>query len=336
MGTSTQSVETVAIVDLGNDIQFTYSVSGYVYTLNKMSIRLKQTDKFIYITNSDGFINSPDNQVLRLDYTIVSSPVYASNALLYAGLTAMVGAISLGGGGGAGGGNNTWSNTQGDLTATVTVGTKNITIAGLNWTVEDINVISGIIKKIDSSGDVSDLRLSNVTVAGGVITLGDIDDFVAGDTVSVTLVGPDKGYDESLDSQIVSVLNPDSAKWTSVEHLVDLSAQNTGILRYVIPFEGYQKLSMHSKLFCTSVGDTVTLTLFATNNSDADDTSDDDWIDVSTALLGAATLTATGATGDTNTFNQIADWCPLKFMVKITITGTTTTVSADVYIKKSY
>ena len=92
------SSEQVAIVDLGNDIQLTYSVSGFVYTLNKLQLRVKQTDKFVFITNADGFNNSPDNQVLRLDYLMVSSPVYASNDELYTGLIAMAGGVSLGGG----------------------------------------------------------------------------------------------------------------------------------------------------------------------------------------------------------------------------------------------
>jgi len=125
------------------------------------------------------------------------------------------------GGAGAGGGNNTYSNANGDFVATVTSATKNITITGLPFTLEDIHVAGGFIKKITSTGAVTDLELSNVEVAAGVITLDDIDDFEAGDTVLVTLIGPDKAYDVDIDNQLVSVQNPNYAHYTDVEHLID-------------------------------------------------------------------------------------------------------------------
>jgi hypothetical protein len=337
MSLTTQSVETVAIVDLGNDIQLTYSVSGFVYTLNKLSLRVKQTDTHVFITNAEGFTHSFDNQVFKLLASEVSSPVYADNDALYAGLVAMISSVSLGGGGGgAGGGNNTWSNPQGDFTATANVGAKTITITGLGWTIEDINVASGVVKLIDSSGDVSTLDIENITVAANVITLGNIDDFVSGDTVVVTLVGPDKSYDNSLDSQIVSVLNPEYAHYTSPEHLIDVSAVGDAVTsRYVIPWEAYKHGSIHYKLSTTNAGDTITMTVWATNNEDADDSADTDWVDVSATILGAASKSANNATLEEIAFineNIVA----LKLMVKtVTVSGGTNTNAADVYLKKA-
>ena len=102
--------------------------------------------------------------------------------------------ISLGGGG-AGGGNNSWTTASSQFTATPTVGAKTITLAGLPFTLDDEHIVLGSIKKISSAGVVTILDTNPVTVSGNVITLTDIDDFVSGDQVSVTLVGPDKAYD---------------------------------------------------------------------------------------------------------------------------------------------
>ena len=135
--------------------------------------------------------------------------------------------ISLGGSGGGGGGNNTYSNASGDFVATITNATTNITITGLPFTLEAIHVVTGSVKKIDTSDDVTDVPLTNVTVAAGVITLADADDFATGDVVMVTLIGPDKAYDVDLDNQLVAVQNPDYAHYTDVENII--SQTNLGI-----------------------------------------------------------------------------------------------------------
>jgi hypothetical protein len=122
-----------------------------------------------------------------------------------------------------GGGSSTYSTAQGDITATPTVGTTNITVTGLPFTLTAEQIANGVVKRIASDGTVTVVDTGSVVVSGGVITLADADNFVSGDTVSVSLTGPDKAYDEALDSNIVSVLNPDYAHWTSVEHLIDES-----------------------------------------------------------------------------------------------------------------
>jgi hypothetical protein len=330
MGTSTQVVETIAIVDLGNDIQITYSESGYVYTFNKLQLKMKQTDKLVYITNADGFINTYDNQVIPLDYTLVSVPAgLTSPGDLFDAISGMVSGVSLGGGASAGGGASVWSTKQGHFTAVITASTKNITVTGLPWTLEAQNV--AIVEKFDSAGDKSTLKLTNVVVSGGVITLGDEDDFASGDVVSVTLIGPDKAYDEGGDQGLTFVTNPDSEKWTSPEHLVDISAQAAGTLRYVIPMEGFKDLSMHWKFSNSNAGDTVTMTLWATNNADADDSADTDWVDVSGDYL-SKTLTVTNGTIE---FAEVLDnLFFLKAMVKLVVASVGDTNAADIYIKK--
>jgi len=124
------------------------------------------------------------------------------------------------GGGSAGGGNNTYSNIANSITATPTVGTTNIVMAGLPFTLEDGSVALGSIKKIDSSGNITSLILTNVTVSSNTITLTDETNFVSGDTVDVVLVGPDKAYDTSLDINKVIDQSPLWSRYTSADTII--------------------------------------------------------------------------------------------------------------------
>jgi len=317
----------IVITDLGNDIQFDFTNTSpaitSIYTLNKLSLRVKQDNTHVYVTNADGFIQSQDNKVISLKASEVTSPVFADNDELFAGLVGMASGVSLGSSGGGGGGSSTYSNAQGDFIATTTTGTKNITITGLPFTLEDIHVSS--VTLYNSTGDRSTLALTNVVVSGGVITLGGIDDFESGDSVLVYLVGPDKAYDEGVDSKIVSVLNPDSAKWTSPEHLVDL-AEDAVTQYFVIPMEGFKDLSAHWKF---TGGGVVTMTLWGTNNADADDSAVTNWVDISGDFL-SKTLTVSAGTIE---FAEVLEnLFFLKVMVRLVTTGSTNI--ADIYIKK--
>jgi len=229
---------------------------------------------------------------------------------------------------------NTWSTKQKDFTAIITNGTKNITIGGLPWTFDWENVSQ--IQKKTSAGVVTVCDIDTIAVSGSVITLADEDDFVTGDLVSVSLIGPDKGYDEAIDSNIVTVLNQDYAHWTSPEHLIDVSAVGDAVTsRYVIPMESYKNLSLHIKLANSDAGDTITLTMWATNNADADDSADTDWVDVSSTILGAATKAINNGTLEEIYFVD-TNIIPLKYMIKtITVSGGSDTNAADVYIKKA-
>ncbi len=318
----------VIITDLGSDIQFTFSGGSIptvtYFTLNKATMRLKQDNEWVYITNSDSFNQGKDNKILKLVYSEVTSPVYTSNDSLFAGIKAMI-AQNTGAGtssGAGGGGNNTYSTAQGDFIATTTDGTKNITITGLSFILEDDHVVGGTFKKIDSSGDVSSIPLTNVSVSGGVVTLGDADDFASGDTVAVTLIGPDKAYDNGVDSQIVTVLNPDYAHYTSVEHLVDEANIAADTYRYIIPKEGYKYGSLHLK---GSGG--VTFTIWGSNDDTADDSADTGWNDLSTEIIGAASLV------DGEQLCMIdTPMMPQRLMVKVVTSDATNAI--DVWINK--
>ena len=318
-----------------------------------------------------------------------------------------------------GGGSSTYSTAQGDFTATPTVGTTNITLTGLNFTPEAKHLVNGAIKKISSAGLVSSVDTGTISVSGGVITLSEADAFVSGDSVVVSLTGPDKAYDEALDANIVYVLNPDYAHYTSVETLV--SETNLGFTggasvadgtssatqlnddsattwtnaivavgynayseeedlavavvsvdavdlvttatiaagaddgdwlgdtwwlpeckRFVIPAEGYNHLTIHTRLGTTGAGNSVFCKIYGTLDADADDTDDTYWVDLSTDIFGGAQLTCTGATGTQEGIYFVdTPRAILKYMIKIVGevndggAGAIAANSFDVYIKKS-
>ena len=98
---------TFVITDLGNDIQV--AITGAVhsvttkYTFNKLTLRVKQSQNLVIITNSDSFKQSKDNKILEMDYEKVTTPTYTDNDALYDGLLGMMSGVSLGASGGGGG-----------------------------------------------------------------------------------------------------------------------------------------------------------------------------------------------------------------------------------------
>lgn len=321
------------------------------------------------------------------------------------------GVLTDGGGGGGssvGGGNNTYSNANGDFIATITNATKNITITGLPFTLENIHVANGSVKKIAvTTNDVSTLRLSNIAVSGGVITLADEDNFATGDVVVVTLVGPDKAYDKTLDDNKVVVQNPQYGHYTSVETLVseddpvgtnltaDAGGSATSLLdatgafsvastavgfkawsvtegtsatisailttgslttgagvtdwstdeyqlplvkRYEINMEGYNYLALHYRMTCVA-NQIAYLQLFGTLDASATVDADTNWVDMSTALLGGASISQSGA-GTTEGLKYVVSQIPmLKYMVKMVWEKATTGAPSGslftVFVKKS-
>lgn len=118
---------------------------------------------------------------------------------------------AIGGSSGGGGGNNTYSNASGDFTATANSGAKTITLSAyastiLSAVISAKNFVNGSIKRISTAGDVDTLPLSNVSFAANVLTLSDMSaNFAAGDTVVVTVIGPDKAFDEANDQGKVTL-----------------------------------------------------------------------------------------------------------------------------------
>lgn len=355
--------------------EFTHRAKDYCFFYNTLGQPTTHVEGLVQIANSDGEVIDP----------------------------------STGASASTGGGSSTYSTAQGDFTATVTDGTTNITITGLPFTLEEKHVVNGSIKKITSAGVVSTVDSGNISVSGGVITLSEADDFVSGDEVIVSVTGPDKAYDEALDANIVTVLNPEYAHYTSVEQLVDesnLGATGTGdgtsadtILedtgaafttaevavgflayseeedaavavtgvtsgtivatatgvdwsgdtywvpgckRFVIPAEGYNHLAIQTRLTTTAVGNSAFIKVYGTLDATADDTDDLYWVDLSTDILGASSVTCTGASGTQEGIYFVDTSTPiLKYMVKIVGevndngAGAIAAQTFEVFIKKS-
>jgi hypothetical protein len=247
---------------------------------------------------SGDYPNALDN--IYLDYTEVSSPTYASNAALVAALTEMVdAAVGSSSAGGAGGGSIVYTNAAGDFVATANNGTKTITITGLPFTLEAKHVVGGSIKKINANDEVSNVKLTDVSVAAGVITLTDeADNFVTADTLYVTLIGPDKWYDRAQDSAKQLVQNPEWAHYTDVEHIIDDT--DATVDQHYSPeifMDGYRNLAIQLTATCTTGAAGVVFKIWGTLNTaaatpaDLDAAPSADWIDLSTDILGAATVT---------------------------------------------
>jgi hypothetical protein len=141
----------------------------------------------------------------------------------------------------------------------------------------------------------------------------------------------DRAYDEAGDQDVVFVTNQDSEKWTSPEHLVSFSAQGAATLRYVIPMRGYKDLCPHWKFSNSNAGDTITMTIWSTNNSAADDSSDDNWVDRSGDWL-SKTLTINN--GSIEFMEEIKDINALKVMIKLVVASAGDTNAADIFITK--
>jgi len=165
--------------------------------------------------------HTPANSTITITGAVITVAEAVFGATDIFTLFTTVARSSSGGVSGAGGGSIVYTNAAGDFVATINDGAKTITITALPFTLEDIHVVGGTIKKIAVTTDVvTNVPLTDVSVAGGVITLNDAENFVTGDIVYVTLIGPDKWYDSALDNAKTNTQNPDYAHYTDVETLI--------------------------------------------------------------------------------------------------------------------
>ncbi len=231
-------------------------------------------------------------------------------------------------GGGSGGGSNTYSNASNDFTATANSGAKTITITGLSYTLEDKHVIPGSIKQVTSAGAVSTVPLTNVSVSSGVITLADMSaNFAVGDTVVVTILGPDKAYSQSTDNNNVAESDPLDTHYVN-DDLVDTTNVSAATHYYPGSTGGslatYKDLSISGKLI--DADGTLTLTVEMMND---EDTSSGDWIQVygyddkNNTTTNSWTVT-NGTLTFANSFNNAGSYS--HYRVAVVASGATNTV----------
>jgi len=228
---------------------------------------------------------------------------------------------------------------DGNSAYSVTDSTRNITITGLPFTLEAKHVayIFNITQKLLLFAPIDGFE--SISVSGGVITYSStLAALATGDLLHIQLYPPNYGTDED-GYGMFRLLNPPPRPNTSPEHLVSEEDQVVDTVnRYVVPWQDVYYGSIHAKLFADTADDSVTMTVWATNNADADDTADDNWVNISTSVLGAASLEAINETEEEVYFID-TEMVFLKMMIRIeyglSSSGITENNSADVYIVKA-
>jgi hypothetical protein len=247
---------------------------------------------------------------------------------------------SLGGGGGGGGGKSTYSTAQGDITAVVVPGTKTfaITLGRFPTVISEDHIISANFCKVQdaTTGLISDVSLSPVSVSGNVVTVTDqINNFATGDTIILKLEGPLKQDDAALDVQKVIVYNADYAHRTDPENwsLTDV----TGLQRRIIDMDTYKYFNFQY-VYSQTGSQTGTMKVYKSNVPSADITSLTNWVEDSTGVLGAGSIVFAGTGTSENFIEVTGPTSPLKYMLEIDVTaaGTGVDVASDVYIRKFY
>jgi len=219
----------------------------------------------------------------------------------------------------AGGGNNAYyakpSGTNADASSAYTSATT-ITITGLSFDFTRNDIES--IRQMPAVGnDTVYSDHADFSVTSGVITvLGAT--FAATDEFIVILTGPRHAYDQGQNLQLAQVLNQDYDHFTSVDHIIDEANVAIGTVRKQIFAESYRGGSFHLK--CSGG---VTFTIWATNDDTADESADTGWVDVSTAILGAASLVDSEGIYFVDTHQM-----PLKWMIKYVTSDATNAVDA--------
>lgn len=121
------------------------------------------------------------------------------------------------------GGLNIWSNIGGDFIATPTVGQKTIVFSSyansiLSSAINVNNFLNATIKRINSSGAIDYLPVTNATFATNTLTLADMGaNFASGDTVAVFIQGPDKYYNKTNDTVKMELATALSKLYDSIE-----------------------------------------------------------------------------------------------------------------------
>jgi hypothetical protein len=215
------------VVDNGSFIDFIgvagTSAEGLTFSLQKLNIaRLssKTVGGTLSFWMADGNIVSfAYGQLINPDTGLPFADI--ATALAY---FQDIGVVVLGGGSAiTADGDTMYSNVSGDFTATVTDGTKDITIAfepaGLTGFTE-ANIVS--LYLINSTPELIALPISGCTVALGVITVNEFaDDFALGDVVLVTLQGPKKAYNKVYDAVKTLTQNPEYGHTTPPQVLAN-------------------------------------------------------------------------------------------------------------------
>ncbi len=229
-------------------------------------------------------------------------------------------------------GSGGYTTASGDFTATPTVGTKNVVISGLPFSLSLCTVVGGGSTVVSAAGDVTALPSTNIAISGATITFADkAVNFAAGDTVCMTLDGPDKAYDLSADSDRVAEVNPLSQHFVNESFTLTNVPNATPDETIIIDMNGFIGCSVHvektggADTFAWAMESSVEGTL---SSVDFIDSTQFGW--TSATVVNAASYTVDGIIY-TNT-----GFTPQSHKVVITTAGAADDADFTVTVKKFY
>ncbi len=167
-----------------------------------------------------------------------------------------------------------------------------------------------------------------MAVSSNVITVsGASDDFASGDSYEIGFSATyeqKQTIDSDTNTQLTTQQNPDYGHSTSVEHPVDETNQAAGSYRTIIQADTYPSMSLHLK---GSGG--VTFTVWASNDETADASADTGWVDISSTVMGVASLVDSEGIYFIDT-KMIVD----RYMIKHVCSDSGN--ASDIFIKRGY
>ncbi len=198
-------------------------------------------------------------------------------------------------------------------------GTRNITISGIPWTlaVEDIALIFADTQNLLYHAQGEDM--AKCTVSSGVITIDSSFPVLAtGDVIHIQLFEPNRGVDQD-GHPLVTVQNQPQDDYTDPEtSIAEEDQADAAVSRYVIPLQGHKEFSLDETYFADTADDTITRTIWLTDDAAADDSADTGWKDKTNALTGSASLVTTNTTQTAfNLFVGDKKVVALKMMIRL-------------------
>ena len=176
-----------------------------------------------------------------------------------------------------------YSRGTGDFNVTVAGSSKVAKIVSPGFSIEDIQILSAFL--YNSSGEKETIPISNVTVAASGsdfdVTFSDkSDNFDAADNVEIFVAGPRKAVD--LITNVLRMINvsPDHLVKNPGEGVIDVTNVAASTYREVFDFDGYDNATID--VICAGG---VTVSLFVTDNPDADDSADTGWVSASATTI---------------------------------------------------
>ncbi len=179
---------------------------------------------------------------------------------------------------------------------------------GSTWQSPLVNGVNGV--SIASASNV-------ITVTGGGTPFASSDEYLVG------IIYQEKGYSSAMDANQSVELAPISEAYIK-EVLVEETNESADTYRASFSMSGSKSASLQ-----WDISGGVTLTVWATNNDDADTSADTDWEDITTQVTGNASEVDNSGIAFIDT-NMMID----RIMIK-RVTSDATNAS-DVIIKKGY